>query len=159
MNRRTLIHIVLAIVPVILVSWLGNTATTPNIPGWYASLAKPWFTPPNWLFPVAWTLLFALMAWASFRILQTPDRTPGRAPALLAYGLQLAVNVLWSFAFFAERSPLLGLFVIIPFLALIVITIRRFQVVDVFAARLLWPYAAWVSYATLLNAAIWWLNR
>ncbi len=148
-----------AVVPVILCSYLGNLVTQPGIPAWYAGLLKPAFNPPNWLFPVAWTTLFALMAYAVFRIWKWPASTPGRNAALIAFYVQLAVNCLWSFAFFGARSPLLGLVVIVPLLALIILTIRRFNVVDPFASWLLWPYAGWVSFATLLNVSIYALNR
>lgn len=159
MNARLIRDLAIAILPVVLASWLGSLATAPAIPTWYAGLAKPWFTPPNWAFPVAWTILYALMAWAVFRVLRKPAATPGRTPALLVYWLQLGFNALWSWAFFHERSTLFGLLVIVPLLALIVITIRRFAVVDRLASLMLWPYAAWVGYATLLNLSLWWLNR
>jgi tryptophan-rich sensory protein len=148
-----------SVVPIVLCSVLGNAATQPSIPVWYAGLMKPAFNPPNWLFPIAWTLLFALMAYAVLRVWKWPATTPGRNRALLAFYVQLALNCSWSFAFFWAQSPLLGLVVILPFLAMIIVTIRAFNVVDPFASWLLWPYAAWVSFAALLNASIWALNR
>jgi translocator protein len=157
-DARFLRNLALAILPVLLCSWVGGAATQAQIPTWYAGLVKPWFNPPNWIFPIAWTALFALMAWAVFRVLQTPEQTAGRRAAITAYFIQLALNCGWSFAFFAARSPLLGLVVIIPFLGMILVTIWRFGAVDKLAARLLWPYAAWVTFATVLNIAIWRLN-
>ncbi len=157
-GRRTLTNLALAVVPVIAASWIGATATAPALPDWYPSLAKPWFTPPNWAFPVAWTTLFGLMAWATFRILQKPAATPGRAPALLVHWSQLGFNVLWSFAFFYERSPLFGLIVVVPFLALVILMVRRYGLVDRLAGRLLWPYPLWVGFAAILNFAIWRMN-
>lgn len=148
-----------AVIPIIACSMLGNLATQPNIPVWYAGLIKPAFNPPNWLFPIAWTVLFALMAYAVFRIWKWPASTPGRNRALVLFYVQLALNCTWSFAFFGAQSPLLGLVVIVPFLAMIILTIRAFNVVDPFASWLLWPYAAWVSFATLLNVSIYALNR
>jgi tryptophan-rich sensory protein len=158
LSPRTLRHIAYSVVPVIACSLAGNAATQPAIPGWYAGLAKPWFNPPNWAFPVAWTLLFALMAYALFRVLQTPEGTPGRGRAIAAWFIQLALNCAWSFAFFGARSPLLGLVAIAPLLAMILVTIWRFAAVDRLASRLLWPYAAWVSFAAVLNVALWRLN-
>jgi tryptophan-rich sensory protein len=148
-----------AVLPVVACSALGNYATQPAIPGWYAGLIKPAFNPPNWAFPIAWTILFALMAYAVFRIWKWPASTPGRNVALAYFYAQLALNCTWSFAFFGARSPLLGLMVIVPFLALIILTIRKFEKVDPFASWMLWPYAAWVSYATLLNVSLYALNR
>ncbi len=151
--------LLIAVLPVVACSYIGNKVTQPSIPGWYASLIKPAFNPPNWAFPVAWTILFALMAYAVFRVLKWPAETPGRTPALIAFFTQLALNSAWSIAFFGAQSPLLGLAVIVPFLAMIIVTIRLFNKVDPFASWLLWPYAAWVSYATLLNVSIYALNR
>ncbi len=144
--------------PILLCSVLGQLATFPQIPTWYAGLVKPSFNPPNWVFGPVWTILFAMMGYAAYRVLGLPADKPGRNAALWLFYTQLAVNASWSFAFFAARSPLLGLVVIVPFLALIVATIVAFQRLDRVAGWLLWPYAAWVSYATLLNVAIWRLN-
>ncbi len=157
--RFPLDKLLIAVLPVVACSYIGNMVTQPNIPVWYASLIKPAFNPPNWLFPVAWTLLFALMAYAVFRVLKWPPGTPGRTPALVAFFVQLAMNCSWSIAFFGAQSPLLGLVVIVPFLAMIFLTIRLFAKVDPFASWMLWPYAAWVSFATLLNVSIYALNR
>lgn len=158
-HRPVLIDILIAVVPVVAVSFLGNAVTLPQIPTWYATLAKPPFNPPNWLFGPVWTMLFALMAYGVFRILRLPTDAPGRARALAAYHLQLSLNLLWSCVFFGLNSPLGGLFVILPFLATILATIATFRPLDRLAADLQWPYVAWVSFATVLNGAIWWLNR
>ena len=144
--------------PVVLAGALGTLATSRNIPTWYAGLAKPGFTPPNWAFPVAWSALYLMMALAMWRVLSRPPGTPGRAGAIATFFVQLALNAAWSWAFFALRSPLAGLVVIVLLLAAIVETIRRFARVDRSAAWLLSPYLAWVLYATALNLAIWRLN-
>jgi tryptophan-rich sensory protein len=149
----------IAVLPIVACSMVGKFVTTPQIDGWYATLIKPAFNPPNWAFPVAWTLLFALMAYAVYRVLKWPASTPGRTPALAVFFAQLSLNAGWSAAFFGLQSPLLGLVVIAPFLALILLTIRLFNRVDPFASWLLWPYAAWVSFATVLNLSIYALNR
>jgi tryptophan-rich sensory protein len=151
--------LIIAILPVVAASVLGGAVTVPQIAGWYAGLAKPAFNPPNWIFAPVWTALYALMALAAFRILRIPVGVPGRRRALLVYHLQLLLNIGWSFAFFGANSPLAGLIVILPLLVLILATIAAFRPLDRLAANLLWPYLAWVSFATLLNASIWWLNR
>ncbi len=147
-----------AILPVLLAAWLGSLATRPNIPTWYAGLVKPGFTPPNWVFGPVWGGLYLMMAWAAWRILSLPRERPGRTAALTAFFVQLALNAAWSFAFFAAHSPLAGLVVIVVLLAAILATIRSFWRLDRPAALLLVPYAAWVGYATALNAVIWRLN-
>lgn len=148
----------IAILPVVTASIAGSAVTVPQIPIWYAGLLKPPFNPPNWIFAPVWTALYALMALGIFRILRLPVGTPGRRRALLIYHLQLLFNIVWSFAFFGANSPLAGLAVILPLLALIGATIAAFRMLDWLASNLLWPYLAWVAFATLLNASIWWLN-
>ncbi len=157
-ERRSSLWVALtiAILPVVAASLLGSAATVPQIPGWYASLAKPPFNPPNWIFAPVWTTLFAMMAYAVFRILRQPLEKRG---ALVAYHVQLALNLLWSCVFFGLNNPLGGILVILPLLAMILATIAAFGRIDRISAWLLWPYLAWVSFATLLNASIWWLNR
>jgi len=149
-----------AILPVVAASLIGSAVTVPQIPGWYAGLAKPPFNPPNWLFAPIWTTLFALMALAAFRVLRRPVDTPGRVQTLLAYHVQLALNMLWSCAFFGLNSPAGGLVVIALLLAAMIWTMRCFAALgDRLSVGLFVPYLAWVSFATLLNASIWWLNR
>lgn len=157
--RPIWIDILIAIAPVVAASLIGNAVTLPQIPTWYPTLVKPPFNPPNWLFGPVWTILFALMAYSVFRILRLPAGAPGKAWALSAYHIQLALNVLWSCVFFGLNSPLGGIFVILPFLAMILAMIAAFRPLDALAANLQWPYVAWVSFATLLNISIWWLNR
>ena len=128
----------LAAAAVLVCSTIGSQATAPALVSWYPALAKPVFTPPNWLFPVAWTALFAAMAYASWLVW----RASGRAarPALAIYGVNLALNALWSVAFFGFQSPAAGLVVLAPFLASIAATARAFRPHSVLAARLMLPY-------------------
>jgi translocator protein len=151
-------RLLVAALPVAAVSALGSLATVPNIPTWYAGLEKPGFTPPNWVFGPVWTVLYAMMALALWRILSLPRGLPGRSGAVAVFFAQLALNGLWSWAFFAARSPLAGLIVILALIVAIIATIRAFQPLDRGAAWLLAPYLAWVAYATALNGAIWRLN-
>jgi benzodiazapine receptor len=151
-----------AIAPVAAVAVLGSLATTPNIPTWYAGLAKPGFTPPNWLFPVAWTILYTLIAFSGWRVLGTAPATGGlrrtRTLALWAFFVQLALNGAWTPVFFARHDLGGGLVVVVALLVTILWTIRLFLPLDRPAALVLVPYAVWVAYASALNAAIWWMN-
>jgi benzodiazapine receptor len=88
-----------------------------------------------------------------------PASRQGRGAAILAFLLQMALNAAWSFAFFAAHSPLAGLIVIFALDAAVVATIIVFARLDRVASYCLWPYAAWVTFATYLNAALWTLNR
>lgn len=147
----------LAVLPVVAASILGQIATMPNIPTWYAGLVKPSFNPPNWIFGPVWTLLYILMAYAFFRILRAPD-SAARSRAIVLFLVQMAFNAAWSWAFFGLHSTLGGVVVIVPLLVLIALTIAAFARVDRSASYLLYPYIAWVSFASVLNIAIWRLN-
>lgn len=149
---------VIAILPVILASLLGQWATYPNIAGWYAGLVKPAFNPPNWIFAPVWTTLYILMAWAAWRIVTMPSNSPGRKTALAFFFAQLTMNAVWSWLFFGLHSPIGGLLNIVPQLVLILLTIERFWRLDRVAALFLVPLAGWVGFATVLNYAIWQLN-
>ena len=149
---------VVAIIPELLAGSAGSFATIPNIPVWYAGLAKPWFNPPNQVFGPAWTLLYLMMAIAFFRILRAAPSQPGRAAAIAVFLVQIALNAAWSWVFFAGHSPAGGLAVIVALWAMIAITIAAFARLDAIAAWCLAPYLAWVGFAGLLNLAIYRMN-
>jgi tryptophan-rich sensory protein len=140
----------------LLAGYLGSLATRPNIPDWYAALEKPPLTPPNVLFPVAWTILYITMAVSAWLVWRAAGSR--RWSALTPFFVQLALNVAWSFAFFAARSPLAGVVVIALLIAAIGWTIRRFHGISRPSALLLVPYLAWVVFATYLNVGILFLN-
>ena len=136
----------------------GSAYTLPAIPGWYASLQKPFFSPPNWVFAPVWTVLFTLMAIAASLVWAKGLRDPAVRKALVAFLIQLALNSLWCFFFFGLRSPLYGLVEIFVLWIMILITILRFLRVSRMAATLLVPYLLWVSFASSLNLGIFLLN-
>ena len=157
-ERHWLLTALLALAPVVIASVLGNIATMPNIPGWYAGLAKPSFNPPNWIFGPVWTALYALMALAFYRVLRLLPATPGRSPAIVLFLVQTALNAAWSWAFFAARSPAAGLIVIAALWLSIAATLVAFWRLDRISGACFAPYLAWVSFAAVLNFAIWRLN-
>lgn len=136
---------------------IGGALTRPNL-DWYATLAKPAFTPPNGAFPVAWTALYALSAVAAWFVWHTPGKASDHRLAIIWFFIQLIVGVLWSVAFFWLHSPALGLGVIMAFLIAITITIVVFDRTSRVAALLLIPLLLWVCFATGLNFAILFLN-
>jgi benzodiazapine receptor len=155
----------LAVLPVAAAGTIASLATLPNIPSWYVDLAKPPMTPPNWLFGPAWTLLYSLMAIAFFRVLghsakprDAIRQAAGRLGVIGAFLAQLALNAIWSIAFFGLHNPALGLAVIAALIAAIAATMVRFRRVDRPAFWLLAPYLAWVLFAAYLNCGVWWLN-
>ena len=141
-----------------LVGWLGSAVTLPKVEGWYAALHKPFFSPPNWAFGPAWTILYVCMAVAAWRIWRTESDQPTRRRALWLWTAQLVFNLSWSYAFFGAESPLLALVVIVVLEALILAAITVFSRLDGWAAGLMIPYGVWVAYATALNSAILALN-
>jgi translocator protein len=149
--------VIYAGLPIALAAFLGGRVTTPNL-GWHATLIKPSFNPPSWLFGPVWTVLYILMGYAIWRILTLPAETQNKRIALILFYAQLVLNALWSFAFFGMHSSLLGLVVIVPLLGLILATLLCFWRLDRIAGLLLIPYFLWVSFATVLNVSLWMLN-
>lgn len=126
-----------------------------NRPGeWYANLAKPWFTPPNWIFAPVWMLLYIMIAVAGWR---TFAHDP-LGPAMIVWTIALVLNFAWSPIFFGLNQPVAALAVIITLLGMILTFILLMWPQDAVAAMLFVPYAAWTLFATLLNAAICRLN-
>jgi len=124
------------------------------------TLDKPFFQPPDWLFAPVWTVLYALMATAMWLVatkLSSPRRERTRARS--AFLVQLGLNALWTPLFFGAHEVGLALLLLLVLNVVVIITIRRFYRVDRTAARLMLPYLAWIGFATVLNASLWWLNR
>lgn len=153
-SLRSLALLVAAMLPSMVASMLGSWLTIPSLEGWYATLTKPFFTPPNIVFPLVWTFLYALMALSFWRILRARPEAGPKTTAILIFLAQMVVNVGWSWAFFARRSPYLGLVVVGLLFIAILMTIRAFKAIDRPAGYALVPYLAWVGFASLLNASI-----
>ena len=146
--RRALVTIVF--LAVVLGGRLAIGAVT-RPDGWYAALAKPPFNPPNWVFAPVWTLLYVMIAAAGVR---TYERVGG----FFLWVAQLALNFAWTPAFFLLHRPTLALVIVAALLAVILLFIRARWTADRVSALLFVPYAAWVAFATLLNASIVVLN-
>ncbi len=142
----------------IAVEIVAGLATSSSVQTWYPSLKKAPWTPPGWVFGPVWTVLYVMMAVAAWRVWRY-RKDDNRVPqALRLFYVQLTLNFLWSVLFFGLQLPLAGLIDIILLLTAIVLTTIAFGRIDRGAAWLMIPYALWVTYATTLNAAIWWLN-
>ena len=139
--------------------FVGSIFTVPSIPVWYATISKPFFTPPDWLFAPVWTLLYLMMAVALFIVWLHNDKKEAVNKATVWFMIQLFFNVAWSIAFFYFQSPFLALIIIFALMASIIITTINFLRISKWSGLLLFPYIAWVSFASVLNLAIWWLNR
>lgn len=152
------VKLIVAIVLCQLAGFLGSFFTSPNIPTWYASINKPAFNPPNWLFAPVWTTLFLLMGIALYLVWVKGFKKPVVKKAVAIFVIQFILNILWSLLFFGLQNPFYGFVEIIVLWIAIAATIWMFKKVDRRAAMLLIPYIAWVSFAALLNYYIWMLN-
>lgn len=141
-----------------LAGLLGTLVTETGAGSWYDMLVKPSFNPPSWVFGPVWTLLYILMGISLYLVLMAWRRGSDARIPLILFGVQLALNALWSFLFFGLQSPAAGLAGIIVLWAFIGATIITFLRVSRPAALLLLPYFAWVSFAAILNYAIYALN-
>ena len=146
-----------SVVACFLAAALGGAVTAPAIKTWYPSLRKPSWNPPASAFGPVWTLLYLMMAIAAWLIWRTRGDTDVLSPLLL-FALQLTLNVLWSVLFFGMRRLGTALLDIVALWFAIAVTIVVFARLDAVAAALLFPYLAWVSFAAILNAALYRLN-
>ena len=121
---------------------------------WYKALNKPSWTPPNWVFPLAWTTLYLCMSYSAAIVASSPNGGIG----LAFWALQIALNTLWTPVFFGLRRIKLGFYVLLGLWLSVVATMVCFFVVDILAGCLLIPYVVWVSIAGALNFAVWRLN-
>ena len=126
--------------------------------GDYRQLNQPPLSPPGWLFPLVWTVLYLLMGYASYRVLMSGKDESSIRDALRTYGAQLFLNFLWSIVFFRLEWPLVAFFVLIGLWILVYLTIRKFTALDETAGDLLIPYILWVTFAAYLNLGLILLN-
>lgn len=157
-NFKILGKVFICAVICLTVGGISGFITRAAIPTWYVTLNKPFFTPPNELFGPVWTLLYTLMGIAAGLIWSKGSHHIWVKTALYFFAAQLVVNALWSIVFFGMRSPGLGLLTIGILLLLILKTIQWFSIIYRPAAYLLYPYLAWVGFASLLNMSIYLLN-
>lgn len=136
---------------------IGSVFTAASIPTWYATLLKPEWGPPNWLFAPVWTTLYLLMGVAAYLVWQQRAE-PGAGTALWLYGVQLVLNTLWSVIFFGLRNTGIAFVEILVLLVAILATAVLFWRVRPLAGGLMIPYLLWVSFAAILNFRIWQLN-
>jgi translocator protein len=128
--------------------------TAQSVVTWFPTLNKPFFNPPSWVFAPVWTTLYIMMAISAWLVWQKQNSRS----ALILFFVQLALNFAWALLFFGMKSPILALIDIIAMWVAILATLLAFRKFSTFASWLLAPYLAWVSFATILNASIVWLN-
>ena len=130
---------------------LGSFFTVSSIPTWYATLIKPSFSPPNWIFGPVWTTLYILMGVSLFLVWE-------KRKVPVVFWIQLVLNSIWSIIFFGFKSPGLALVNILALWVAIILTMRAFYKVSPTATYILIPYILWVSFAVFLNLFIVILN-
>ena len=140
------------------VGFVGSCATYPEITGWYASLAKPNWTPPNSAFPAVWAMLYVMMAVSVWLLWERAAEGPAKFTAVVLFAVQLVLNAAWPPVFFALHEIRFALVIISALALAIAATIVAAWRVQRMAAMLLVPYLVWVIYATALNAGIVVLN-
>lgn len=153
------IVLVLLITVCLLVGIVGSSFTAPAIPIWYAGLVKPSFNPPSWLFGPVWTVLYVLMGISLWMVWQKRKSNKNVKKAIRLFGIQLILNAIWSPIFFGAKQLFIAFLVIVLMWIFVRKTILSFKEIDKKASRLLYPYLAWVSFATILNFSVWLLNR
>lgn len=136
---------------------IGAVATNSSLVDWYPTLAKPPWNPPNWLFGPVWTTLFIGMAVSAWLVWRKRGLTAAWLPLVL-FVIQLGLNLLWSVLFFGMRSPGAAFIEIIVLWFSILATLIAFSRISIWAAGLLLPYLAWVTFATALNWTLWSMN-
>ena len=158
MNKIT--RILTVVVTCLAIGYFSSAVTKAAILDWYPTLVKPSFNPPNWVFAPVWSLLYVMMGVAAGLVWDKIEwNRPIVKKALTLFAIQLALNALWSYLFFGLHNPFLAGIVIVLLWLMIYETYLQFAKINKMAGYLLLPYLAWVSFATVLNISIWWLNK
>ncbi len=158
LNRQTILKLIFSLVlPLIVGGGSGYSVKNETNGAWFSSLAKPSFNPPAYLFAPVWTTLYLLMGVSLFLIWNTP-KTALRQKALIIFGIQLFFNFWWSILFFSLHTLPLSVADILLMWFLIIYMITVFKKIKPVAAYLQIPYLLWVTFATILNISIWYLN-
>lgn len=139
------------------VEWAGSMFTRSSVSGWYQTLNRPGWNPPDIVFPIVWSILYTMIAYSLWTVIISKKEV-SKIHAYVAFGVQLILNFSWSWAFFYMQSPGLGLVNIICLVLALIWNMLAFGRISKVAIWLLVPYLAWVLYATALNIAIYSLN-
>ncbi|OCB75219.1 TspO/MBR family protein [Flavobacterium crassostreae] len=158
MNKIT--KILTIVVTCLAVGYFAGIITRAEILTWYPTLIKPSFNPPNWIFAPVWSMLYILMGIAAGLVWSRMDFEKELVKnALMVFAIQLGLNSLWSYLFFGLHNVLLAGIEIVLLWLMILETYNQFSKINKIAGYLFLPYLGWVSFAMVLNASIWWLNR
>ncbi|UCC68600.1 MAG: tryptophan-rich sensory protein [Armatimonadota bacterium] len=156
-TARSVIGLVVSVALCLGTGLIGSLFTARSVGDWYVSLSKPAWTPPSWVFGPVWSALYVVMGIAAWLVWRQAGSS-ARTVALVVFALQLALNAAWSAIFFGLRMPGWAFGEIVVLWAAILCAVIAFWRVNPVAAWLLLPYLAWVSFASVLNFAIWRMN-
>ena len=157
MKIKNFLKLVVSLAVCQLAGAIGALFTVSSVKVWYSTLSLPSLNPPSWVFGPVWTILYILMGIALYLIWQSNSKDRNRV--LWLFAVQLVLNAIWSPIFFGTHAIGLALVIIIFMWSAIAMTIFVSQKISKTIAWLLVPYIAWVSFATYLNFALWWLNK
>lgn len=157
-NIKEIPKLIFSILIVFVTGTIGSLATLPEITSWYAALAKPEWTPPNWAFGPVWSTLYVLMGIALFLVWREGLERKDVRYAILIFAVQLALNLAWSLVFFGLHSILGGMVIIFFLWIAIWVNIFAFYIISKPAGLILVPYLIWVSIASYLNYSVYILN-
>lgn len=158
MNKT--VKIAIALIICLMVGYSASVVTRPSVETWYPTIIKPSFNPPNWIFMPVWTLLYIFMGVAAGLVWdKIKEQNEEVKKALGFFLIQLTLNAIWSYIFFGLKNPMLAFVEIALLWLMIYETYFKFNKINKIAGYLLIPYMAWVAFAGILNASIWWLNR
>ena len=158
MEFNRIIKLMIAIIICQLAGIIGSIFTMPSVETWLDTLNKPVIMPPNWIFSPVWITLFFLMGISLFLVWEKGLKNKEVKVAVMLFGIQLVLNVLWSVFFFGLKNPFYAFIEIIVLWLAILATIIKFYKISRKAAYLLLPYIIWVSFAAILNLRFWLLN-
>lgn len=158
-NASDVVKLVAAILICQAAGGIGAIATASSVSGWYSTLNKPSFNPPNWVFGPVWTTLYTMMGIAVWMVWNKGISNPTVRMAVILFAIQLVLNSLWTFIFFYFHLTGWAFVEIIILLAAILLTTIWFFRISTASGILMLPYIAWVSFASVLNFSLWWLNK
>lgn len=157
-QKENVSRLLVSIIICLLAGAIGSIFTSSSLESWYLLLEKPAFNPPSWVFFPVWTTLYVLMGISLYLVWEKGLQQKEVRVGVFLFGLQLGLNILWSFLFFGLQSPYLAFLEILLLWLAILLTAIQFWKVSKAASYLLIPYLLWVSFAALLNYQIWVLN-
>ena len=168
--RNGALPLSIALIIPFMAAAIGVRATSESVNTWYKTLRKPTWNPPPWIFGPVWTVLYTMMGIASWLVWRSgheakqgaiaePSKQQAVNRALVLYGVHLVFNTLWTLIFFGQRNIKWALVEIVVLWGLIASTLTGFYRIKPAAGWLLVPYLLWSTFATILNATIWQMNR